>query len=136
MPPSLKAKLVGTPARRNSSQGLSSGERKPLHNDNDSTTINEEADGIEDERVKQWNGASSWHQNIAIRRRFLLQHAVALHSYGSSSSRTEHLIDKAAPRLEVDASIAVFPSLILLSFPGIGGLNERRDTSSMKVRKD
>nr|PNR35686.1 hypothetical protein PHYPA_021536 [Physcomitrium patens] len=50
MPPSLKAKLVGTPARRNSSQGLSSGERKPLHNDNDSTTINEEADGIEDER--------------------------------------------------------------------------------------
>lgn len=54
-----------------------------------------------------------------MRRRFLLRLAVALHSYGSSAARTEYLIDKAADRLEVETSIAVFPSLILLSFPSV-----------------
>ncbi len=54
-----------------------------------------------------------------MRRRFLLRLAVALHAYGSSAARTEYLIDKAADRLEVETSIAVFPSLILLSFPSV-----------------
>jgi uncharacterized membrane protein YjjP (DUF1212 family) len=44
---------------------------------------------------------------------------MALHSYGSSAARTEYLIDKAADKLEVKANISVFPSLILLSFPGV-----------------
>ena len=58
--------------------------------------------------------------SIAQRRRFLLHLAVALHSYGSSSSRTEYLIGRAADRLDVDTSIAVFPNLVLLSFNGEG----------------
>lgn len=53
-----------------------------------------------------------------LRRRFLIRLAMALHSYGSSAARTEYLIDKAADTLDVKASISVFPSLILLSFPG------------------
>ncbi|XP_024384416.1 uncharacterized protein C7D4.12c [Physcomitrium patens] len=54
-----------------------------------------------------------------LRRRFLIRLAIALHSYGSSASRTEYLIDKAADKLNVKANISVFPSLILLSFPGV-----------------
>lgn len=54
-----------------------------------------------------------------LRRRFLIRLAIALHSYGSSASRTEYLIDKAADKLNVKANISVFPSLILLSFPGM-----------------
>lgn len=53
-----------------------------------------------------------------LRRRFLIRLAMALHSYGSSAARTEYLIDRAADKLEVKANISVFPSLILLSFPG------------------
>jgi hypothetical protein len=53
-----------------------------------------------------------------LRRRFLIRLAMALHSYGSSAARTEYLIDKAADKLDIDASISVFPSLILISFPG------------------
>jgi len=53
-----------------------------------------------------------------LRRRFLIRLAMALHSYGSSAARTEYLIDKAADKLDVKANISVFPSLILLSFPG------------------
>ncbi len=55
--------------------------------------------------------------NPRLKRSFLLKLAVALHSYGSSASRTEYLIDRAAECLNVETSIAVFPSLILLSFP-------------------
>ena len=53
-----------------------------------------------------------------LRRRFIIRLATALHSYGSSASRTEYLIDKVADKLDVKANISVFPSLILLSFPG------------------
>lgn len=54
-----------------------------------------------------------------LHRRFLIRLAMALHSYGSSASRTEYLIDKAADKLNIKANISVFPSLILLSFPGV-----------------
>lgn len=54
-----------------------------------------------------------------LRRRFLIRLAMALHSYGSSAARTEYLIDKAADKLDIKANISVFPSLILLSFPGV-----------------
>ncbi|XP_024530260.1 uncharacterized UPF0442 protein C7D4.12c isoform X1 [Selaginella moellendorffii] len=54
-----------------------------------------------------------------LRRRFLFRLAIALHTYGSSASRTEHLIERAAERLHVDTNIAVFPTLILLSFNDI-----------------
>ncbi|MCO5607898.1 hypothetical protein L7F22_062100 [Adiantum nelumboides] len=54
--------------------------------------------------------------NTTLRRRFLNRLAVALHSYGSSASRTEYLIERAAERLDVKLEIAVFPSLIFLSF--------------------
>ncbi|KAI5064380.1 hypothetical protein GOP47_0021050 [Adiantum capillus-veneris] len=54
--------------------------------------------------------------NVTLRRRFLYRLAVALHSYGSSASRTEYLIERAAERLDVKIEMAVFPSLILLSF--------------------
>lgn len=49
-------------------------------------------------------------------RKFIIRLATALHTYGSSAARTEYLIEKAAARLEVDVGIAVFPSLVLLSF--------------------
>ncbi|KAL2628513.1 hypothetical protein R1flu_013199 [Riccia fluitans] len=52
-----------------------------------------------------------------LRRRFIVRLATALHSYGSSASRTEYLIEKAANRIDVEVNIAVFPSLILLDFP-------------------
>lgn len=53
-----------------------------------------------------------------LRRRFLIRLAMSLHSYGSSAARTEYLIDKAADKLDIKLNISVFPSLILLSFPG------------------
>jgi uncharacterized membrane protein YjjP (DUF1212 family) len=74
----------------------------------------------EDEIVRRLQGkAEARESSQGMRRRFLLRLAVALHSYGSSAARTEYLIDKAADRLEVETSIAVFPSLILLSFPSV-----------------
>ncbi|CAM6124882.1 unnamed protein product [Calypogeia fissa] len=56
--------------------------------------------------------------NAKLHRRFIQRLAIALHSYGSSASRTEYLIEKAANRLDMDVNIAVFPSLIILTFPG------------------
>lgn len=74
----------------------------------------------EDEIVRRLQGkAEARESSQGMRRRFLLRLAVALHAYGSSAARTEYLIDKAADRLEVETSIAVFPSLILLSFPSV-----------------
>ncbi|GJP29663.1 hypothetical protein CLOM_g19295 [Closterium sp. NIES-68] len=53
--------------------------------------------------------------------RFLMRLAVALHAYGSSAARTEFLIERAGRRLGVDANVAVFPDLILLSFNRVAG---------------
>jgi len=48
-------------------------------------------------------------------REFITRLATALHTYGSSAARTATSLEKAA-RLEVDVGVAVFPSLVLLSF--------------------
>lgn len=56
------------------------------------------------------------HGNENLRKKFLIRLTTALHSYGSSASRTEYLVEKASDRLNVEVSVAVFPSLILLSF--------------------
>eukprot|EP00250_Pteridium_aquilinum_P003496 c13814_g1_i3 orf=235-1086(+) len=65
----------------------------------------------------QGRGSSSEDAHISsLCRKFLYRLAVALHSYGSSASRTEYLIERAAERLDIRVEIAVFPSLILLSF--------------------
>lgn len=50
------------------------------------------------------------------RRNFLTLLATALHAYGSSAARTEYLIEQAASTLGVDVAVAVFPTLVLLSF--------------------
>ncbi|KAJ7526929.1 hypothetical protein O6H91_16G027900 [Diphasiastrum complanatum] len=74
--------------------------------------------------------------SVYLRRRFLLRLAVALHSYGSSASRTEYLIEKAANRLNIEVDIAVFPALILMSFPdvnhGRSGVNSNTLTTAVK----
>ena len=75
---------------------------------------------VTEQKVQKTQVGKCANPSIAQRRRFLLHLAVALHSYGSSSSRTEYLIDRAADRLDVDTSIAVFPNLVLLSFNGEG----------------
>ncbi|KAG6556858.1 hypothetical protein Mapa_001805 [Marchantia paleacea] len=72
----------------------------------------------EEEIVRRLHGRSQGRGTPNLRRRFLIRLATALHNYGSSASRTEYLIEKAANRLEVDVNIAVFPSLILMAFPG------------------
>eukprot|EP00249_Psilotum_nudum_P014056 c24640_g2_i1 orf=1307-2398(+) len=71
----------------------------------------------EEDIVRRWQGKAEDHNSFNLHRRFLYRLAVALHSYGSSASRTEYLIEKAADRLHEKVNIAVFPSLILLSFP-------------------
>ena len=85
--------------------------------------------------VRHWTGQNSWQPNVPVRRRFILQLAVALHSYGSTASRTEFLIDKAAHRLDIETNIAVFPSLILLSFPGTAEYNMSRNINDARSRK-
>lgn len=72
----------------------------------------------EEDIIRKLQGKAGGSASPGLRRRFLIRLAVALHSYGSSASRTEYLIDRAADRLDVEANICVFPSLILLSFPG------------------
>lgn len=72
----------------------------------------------ESDIIEKFKGKARKNNNPKLRRRFLIRLAIALHSYGSSASRTEYLLDKAADRLDVDLSISVFPSLILMSFPG------------------
>ena len=54
-------------------------------------------------------------------RRFILRMALALHTYGSIAPRTEYLIEKLGDRLGVDLHIAVFPSIIMLSFNRLSG---------------
>lgn len=54
--------------------------------------------------------------DIARKKKFLMRLAMVLHSYGSSATRTEFLVELAAKRLEVDVHIAVFPSVILIAF--------------------
>lgn len=70
----------------------------------------------EEDILQHLQGKGQGQSNIRLRRRFIYRLAVALHSYGSSASRTEYLIERAAERLHVKVKIAVFPSLILLSF--------------------
>ncbi|KAJ7539359.1 hypothetical protein O6H91_11G088800 [Diphasiastrum complanatum] len=70
---------------------------------------------IEDETVHGWE-RNSFSGRPGLCRKFLLRLAVALHSYGSSSSRTEYLVEKVADKLKMETNIAVFPSLILISF--------------------
>lgn len=72
----------------------------------------------ESDIIEKFKGKARKNNNPKLRRRFLIRLAIALHSYGSSASRTEYLLDKAADRLDVDLNISVFPSLILMSFPG------------------
>ncbi|GAQ88884.1 DUF1212 domain containing protein [Klebsormidium nitens] len=54
--------------------------------------------------------------NPALKKKFLKRLAIALHAYGNSSTRTEYLVEKASRQLNVAASVAVFPTVILLSF--------------------
>ena len=53
--------------------------------------------------------------------RFILRMALALHTYGSIAPRTEFLIEQLGDRLGVDLHIAVFPSLLMLSFNKMSG---------------
>lgn len=85
-------------------------------NDGHHQHLTQEVSLSEDEILRRLSGKHAG-GNPRLKRSFLLKLAVALHSYGSSASRTEYLIDRAADRLNVETSIAVFPSLILLSFP-------------------
>ncbi|KAL3699744.1 hypothetical protein R1sor_017766 [Riccia sorocarpa] len=54
------------------------------------------------------------------KRQFLRRLAIALVSYGSSSSRTEYLISQVGERLNVKLDIGVFCTAIFLVFPGSG----------------
>ncbi|KAH9533789.1 hypothetical protein CY35_18G070600 [Sphagnum magellanicum] len=103
------------------SSSNSHGRSRVVHHHNDKKKKKTARSGLtEDEIVRRLQGkAEARESSQGMRRRFLLRLAVALHSYGSSAARTEYLIDKAADRLEVETSIAVFPSLILLSFPSV-----------------
>ncbi|KAL3692257.1 hypothetical protein R1sor_005908 [Riccia sorocarpa] len=89
----------------------------------------------EQDIVRRLEGRRS-HGSPGLRRRFLIRLATALHNYGSSASRTEYLIEKAANRLDVDVNIAVFPSLILLDFPvdeEACGLGNKKETHMLTV---
>lgn len=107
----VKEKLIGTLVGETSHDFQHSPKRSPSCISRQNTAVNEQ-DILKLLQSKDSEEAS----NYSLRRRFLYRLAVALHSYGSSASRTEYLIERAAERLDVKVKIAVFPSLILLSF--------------------
>ncbi|KAH7440511.1 hypothetical protein KP509_04G111000 [Ceratopteris richardii] len=79
------------------------------------TIVDEEGDAFSQLQAPDGSADSALFYS-KLRRRFLYRLALALHSYGSSASRTEFLIERVAERLDIKVEISVFPALILLSF--------------------
>eukprot|EP00850_Spirogloea_muscicola_P012067 SM000077S21541 [mRNA] locus=s77:41844:44466:- [translate_table: standard] len=74
--------------------------------------------------------------STALRRKFLLRLAIALHSYGSSAPRTEFLVEKAADRIGISTNVAVFPTLILIAFIPDDGIPAQQETHLLSVVGD
>eukprot|EP00898_Chlorokybus_atmophyticus_P001231 jgi/Chlat1/2108/Chrsp17S02705 len=112
-----RAKLnwgAGTAAAKDAIHARSSGEETPAQ----ANTVGRVRSHIQE---KHGVPQVSLRNNLELRKRFLIRLAIALHSYGSSASRTEHLIESSGERLGIKLSISVFPTLILLSFAAHNG---------------
>jgi hypothetical protein len=136
MIPGLKQRLLGVAGQANSDDVQQSSASSSLHhhtgNDGHHQHLTQAVSLSENEILRRLSGKHAG-GNPRLKRSFLLKLAIALHSYGSSASRTEYLIDRAAERLNVETSIAVFPSLILLSFPMSDDHDPTRDRKDIHV---